>query len=218
MEDETLEIDHVVLAVRSRAEAEQELERAGLGVAGGRTIPGMGLSNLIVPLNSNQFLEIHYPNGESPAPGAPPLLEFDQQAFATHSSVPVIPMAWLVRISEVAILQDLAAANGEAVIEVPSEGPGLPSYSLVGFGANFARRWLPALIYWPGGLPPLSAAHKRRPSGIIEIEVAGPKDEIRQWCGGVPRSLKTLPGTEGPQRVTIGFADGSTHIFGPAQD
>ena len=214
MEDTPLEIDHIVLAARGRIDAERELDRAGLGVAGGRTIPGLGLSNLIVPLNSIQFLEIHYPNGEPPSPGAPPLLEFDQQAFAEHPSVPLIPMAWLVQINKAARLQELAAANGEAVIEVESEGPGLPSYSLVGFGANFTRRWLPALIYWPEGVPPLNAAHQRHPTGIVQIEVAGPRDEIHKWCGGIPRGLRTVTGTTGPQRVDIGFADGSTYAFG----
>ena len=218
MDDTTLEIDHVVLAARSRAEAEGELDRAGLGVARGRTIPGLGLSNLIVPLNDTQSLEIHYPNGESPAPVAPPLLEFDQQAFAAHPSVPLIPMAWLVQIDQAARLDELAAANGETVMEVASEGPGLPSYSLVGFGANFTRRYLPALIYWHEGVPSLSAAHKRRPTGINQIDVAGPKDEIHKWCGGIPRGLQTLTGTGGPHRVEVGFADGSTCTFGLARN
>ena len=218
MDDTPLEIDHVVLAARSRTEAERELDRAGLGVARGRTIPSLGLSNLIVPLNSRQFLEIHYPNGEPPAPGAPPLLDFDQQALTAHPSAPLIPMAWLVQINQAARLHELAAANGEAVMEVASEGPDLPSYSLVGFGANFTRRWLPALIYWPEGVPSLSAAHKRRSTGIIQIDVAGPKDEIHKWCGGIPRGLQTLAGTDGPQRVEVGFADGSTYTFGLAQN
>ena len=216
MEDTTLEIDHVVLAARSRVEAERELERAELGITRGRTIPGLGLSNLIVPLNSRQFLEIHYPNGEPPAPGAPPLLEFDQQALATHPSAPLIPMAWLVQVNQAARLHELAAANGETVMEVESEGPDLPSYSLVGFGTNFTRRWLPALIYWHEGVPSLSAAQKRRPTGINQIDVAGPKDEIHKWCGGIPKGLRTVNGTDGPHRVEVGFADGSNYIFGLA--
>lgn len=216
--DTHLEIDHIVLAARSRIEAERELDRAGLGVARGRAIPGLGLSNFIVPLNSTQFLEIHYPNGEPPAPGAPPLLAFDQQALAAHPSVPLIPMAWLVQIDQTARLHELAAAHDETVMEVQSEGPDMPSYSLVGFGANFTRRWLPALIHWHEGVPSLSAAHKRRPTGIIRFDVAGPEDEIHTWCGGIPRGLQTLSGTGGPERVEVGFADGSTHMFGVARE
>lgn len=214
MEDTKLDIDHIVLAARDQAAAERELDRAGLGIAGGRTIPGLGLSNFIVPLNSTQFLEIHYPNGEDPVPGAPPLLEFDRQALAAHPNVVLTPMAWLVQINQPERLQELAAANSETVMEIKSEGEGLPSYSLVGFGANFKRRWLPALIHWTDGVPTLKANHKRQPTGIVQFDVAGPQAEIHDWCGGIPSGVQTVAGTDGPKRVEVGFLDGSKYVFG----
>ncbi len=137
-----MEIDHVVFAARTKADAEQALSRAGLSIARGRTIPGLGLSNLVVPLGQG-LLEIHYPNGEPPAPGAPPLLELDRKALAAHPSSPLIPVAWLVLVEDEARLRDLAAANDAPVSETPSEGPGYPPYTLAGFPATIGRPWLP---------------------------------------------------------------------------
>ncbi|GHH85456.1 VOC family protein [Streptomyces capitiformicae] len=212
-----MEIDHVVLAARTRADAEQVLSRAGLGIARGRTIPGLGLSNLVVPLRHGQLLEIHYPNGEAPAPGAPPLLEFDKEALAAHPSVPLVPMAWLVAVEDEQRLRDLAAANEMSVVEVPAEGPGYPPYTLAGFGQNFDRRFLPCLIHWSQGHAVLSAAHRRQPVGITGIEVAGPADVIEGWCGVKPNGLHTVPGTAGPLRVEVGFEDGEPLMLGLAE-
>ncbi|MFI6012173.1 VOC family protein [Streptomyces sp. NPDC051243] len=209
-----MEIDHVVLAARSRADAEEVLSRAGLGVARGRPIPGLGLSNLVVPLRHGQVLEIHYPNGETPATGAPPLLEFDNEALAAHPSAPLIPMAWLVVVEDEQRLRELAAANEMSVIEAPAEGPGYPPYTLAGFGQNFERRFLPCLIHWPQGPGVLSAAHRRQPVGVTGIDVAGPADVIEGWCGGKPSGLKTVPGNAGPLRVEVGFVDGASLTLG----
>lgn len=211
-----MEIDHVVLAAPTKADAERVLDQAGLGVARGRAIPGLGLSNLIVPLKPGQLLEIHYPNGEDPAPGAPPLLEFDREAFATHPAEPVIPVAWLVALDEPR-LRELAAANDTPVVEAPAEGPDHPGYLLAGFGSNFVRRWLPCLIHWPEGHPTLSAPHRRQPTGVTRIDVAGPADEIQRWCGGTPSGLRTAPGAEGPLRVEIGFVEGPPLTLGIPQ-
>jgi hypothetical protein len=208
-----LEIDHVVLAARTKDDAERVLSRAGLGIARGRSIPNLGLSNLVVPLGQG-LLEIHYPNGEAPAPGAPPLLEFDTKALAAHPTEPLVPMAWLVLVEDERRLRELAATNEAPVLEVPAEGPGFPPYLLVGFGANFDRRWLPVLIHWPEGPPALSASHRRQPVGITRIDVAGPSEDIRRWCGRQPRGLHTVPGTAGPLRVEIGFADGTMLTLG----
>jgi hypothetical protein len=208
-----MEIDHVVLAARAKADAEQVLSRAGLGIARGRTIPGLGLSNLVVPLGQG-LLEIHYPNGEPPAPGAPPLLELDRKALASHPSEPLVPMAWLVLIEDEPRLRALAAANDAPVHEAPAEGPCYPPYTLAGFPANIGRPWLPSLIHWPEGPPALGAPHSRRPHGITRIDVAGPADDIQRWCGGRPRGLHTVPGTGGPLRVEIGFHDGTTLTVG----
>lgn len=208
-----MEIDHVVLAARTRADAEQVLGRAGLGIARGRTIPGLGLSNLVVPLRHGQLLEIHYPNGEAPAPGAPPLLQFDMEALAAHPSAPLVPMAWLVAVEDEQRLRDLAATNEMSVVEVPAEGPGYPPYTLAGFGQNFDRRFLPCLIHWPRGHAALNAAHRRRPVGITGIEVAGPADVIEGWCGGKPKGLHAVPGVAGPLRVEVGFEDGAAPLM-----
>ncbi|SMD23884.1 VOC family protein [Lentzea albidocapillata] len=208
-----MEIDHVVLAARTKADAEEVLSQAGLGIARGRVIPGLGLSNLVVPLGQG-LLEIHYPNGEPLSPGSPPLLDFDKEALATHSSAALVPMAWLVLMEDERRLRELAATNDMSVLEVSAEGPGFPPYALAGFGANFDRRWLPCLIHWPEGPPALSAAHRRQPVGITRIDVAGPAGDIRGWCGGTPRGLNAVPGTAGPLRVEIGFADGTTLTLG----
>ncbi|MGP3974247.1 VOC family protein [Streptomyces sp. 8N114] len=214
-----MEIDHVVLAARNKADAERELSRAGLGIARGRTIPGLGLSNLVVPLGRS-LLEIQYPNGESPAPGAPPLVDIDRRAFAAHPSTPLIPVAWLVLVEDAERLRQLAADNNAPVTEAAAEGPGFPPYALAGFGATFDRPWLPFLIHWP--VPEderpaaLTAPHQRRPTGITRVDVAGPVDDIRRWCGDHPRGLHALPGTSGPRRVEVGFADGSTVTLGVA--
>lgn len=210
-----MEIDHVVLAARSRADAEDALGRAGLGVARGRVIPGLGVSNLVVPLGRGQFLEIHYPNGEPPAEGAPPLLRFDREALETYPEASLVPVAWLVLIEDDARLREVAAEHDMSVVDVPAEGPGFPPYTLAGFGENFEHRWRPCLIHWPEGTPPLTAAHEREPVGITRIDVAGPDDGIRQWCGGDPRGLVAVPGTSGPLRVEVGFIDGGTALLGP---
>lgn len=209
-----MEIDHVVLAARTKADAGEVLSQAGLGIARGRVIPGLGLSNLVVPLRQGQLLEILYPNGEQPAAGAPPLLEFNGEALAAHPSVPMVPMAWLVLMEDERRLRELAATNDLAVQEVPAGGPGHPSYTLAGFGANFDRRWLPCLIHWPEGSPPLEAEHRRRPAGITRIDVAGSADDVQRWCGGMPEGVRIVPGTAGPLRVEIGFADGAPLTLG----
>ncbi|GAB3930286.1 hypothetical protein GCM10029976_031740 [Kribbella albertanoniae] len=181
-----MEIDHVVLAARSREAAEGVLERAGLAVARSRTIPGLGLSNLVVPLRHGQLLEIHYPNGDAPAAGAPPLLAFDQEALDAHPADELIPMAWLVVIEEEQRLRELAAIHEMSVFDAPAEGPGFPPYILAGFGANFERRFLPCLIHWPQGQPILTAAHRRDPVGITRIDVAGPPARLKTGAGDPP--------------------------------
>jgi hypothetical protein len=82
-----MEIDHVVLVARTRDDAEDVLSKAGLAIARGRAIPGLGVSNLVVPLGKT-LLEITYPNGEPAAAGAPPLIELHQKAFAAYPSEP----------------------------------------------------------------------------------------------------------------------------------
>ncbi|OAH12839.1 VOC family protein [Streptomyces jeddahensis] len=216
-EEWLMEIDHVVLAARTKADAEQAFSRAGLGIARGRTIPGVGLSNLVVPLGQ-ALLEITYPNGELAAPGAPPLLEIHRRALAAHPSEPLVPVAWLVLVEDEQRLRELAAENHAPVTESPAEGPGFPPYTLAGFGVTFDRPWLPYLIHWP--VPEaerpaaLSAPHRRQPTGITSILVAGPADDIQRWCGGRPPGLHTVPGTAGPLRFEVGFVDGTSLTLG----
>lgn len=209
-----MEIDHVVLAARSKADAERALGEAGLGVARGRNMPGLGLSNLIVPLRPGQILEIHYPNGEEPVPGALPLLRLERESFEAHPEATTVVMAWLLACEEERHLRETAAANGMSVIDVPTEGPDFPPYVLGGFGENFDRRYLPCLIHWPEGMPPLSAEHGRRPVGITRIDVSGPAEEIERWCGGEPNGLRAHPGDAGPLRVEIGFDGGAPVTLG----
>jgi hypothetical protein len=209
-----MEIDHVVLAARTKADAEEVLSQAGLGIARGRVIPGFGLSNLVVPLRQGQLLEILYPNGDQPAQGAPPLLKFNREALAANPEAPMVPVAWLVLMEDEPRLRELAATNDLAVQEVPADGPGYPPYTLAGFGANFDRRWLPCLIHWPEGSPPLEAEHRRQPVGITRLDVAGSADDVQRWCGEMPAGVRVVPGTVGPLRVEIGFADGAALTLG----
>jgi hypothetical protein len=212
-----MEIDHVVFAARAKEDAEDVLNGAGLAIARGRTIPGAGVSNLVVPLGRS-LLEIQYPNGETPAAGAPPFLELDRKAFAAHPSDRLIPMAWLVLVEQERRLRELAAANDAPVIEAPAEGPGYPAYTLAGVGVTFDRPWIPFLIHWPVPVEQrpaaLAAPHRRLPTGINRIEVAGPADEIRRWCGEEPQGLQSVTGSDGPRRVEVGFADGPPVILG----
>lgn len=212
-----MHIDHVVLAARSRRDAEQALHTAGLSVARGRQLPGLGLSNLVVPLGE-ALLEVHYPDGTMPAAEAPPLLRIDRVALEATPDVPLVPVAWIVAFEEEASLRALASRHDAPVHEAPSEGAGFPPYVLAGFGATFDRPWLPALIHWP--VPPaerpaaLAADHRRRPTGIERLDVEGPADDITGWCGGHPPALHCLPGSSGPRAVTVGFADGGTTVLG----
>jgi hypothetical protein len=180
-------------------------------------MPGLGLSNLVVPLRYGQLLEVHYPNGESPASDAPPLLRFDTEALEAHPGQTMIPVAWLVAIEEEPELRELAARRDMSLIEAPAEGPGFPPYLLAGFGQNFARRFLPCLIHWSEGFPPLEAEHRRAPVGITGIDVAGSADIIEDWCGGKPEGLRTVEGTAGPLRVEVAFVDGGSVTFGVAE-
>jgi hypothetical protein len=209
-----MEIDHVVLAARSKSEAERVLSEAGLGIARGRVMAGLGLSNLVVPLRPGQLLEIHYPNGEDPAPAAPPQLQFELEALAANADAAMVAMAWLVAFDDERRLRETAAANDMSVVDVPAEGPGFPPYVLAGFGANFTRRYLPCPIHWPEGMPPLHAEHRRRPVGITRIDVSGPAEEITSWLGGEPNGLRTVPGTTGPLRVEVGFETGEPVTLG----
>jgi hypothetical protein len=216
-EGSTLHLDHVVLAARSRSAAERSLERAGLGVARGRELPGLGLSNLVVPLGS-ALLEVHYPDGRTPAPDTPPLLDIDRDALAAAPAAPLVPVAWIVAYEDRARLLALAELHDAPVLDAPDEGPGFPPYVLAGFGATYDRPWLPALIHWPvphaerpAALP---APHRRRPTGISRLDVAGPVDDIRRWCGGWPAGVHAVDGTDGPRSVEVGFADGGRVRFG----
>lgn len=212
-----MHLDHVVLAARSRADAEAELRRVGLGVARGRELPGLGLSNLVVPLGT-ALLEVHYPNGRSPAADAPPLLAIDRAALDAAPTAPLVPVAWIVAYEDEARLRSLAAAHDAPVLEAPDEGPGFPPYVLAGFGATFDRPWLPALIHWPVPAAErpaaLTAPHRRRPTWVVGLDVAGPRDDITRWCGGLPDGVRCHPGRTGPRAVEIGFGDGATATLG----
>jgi hypothetical protein len=210
-------VDHVVLAARNRAHAEQALDAVGLSVARGRALPGLGLSNLVVPLGRS-LLEVHYPDGREPAPGAPPLLDIDRASLAARPSTPLVPVAWIVAYEDEAELRQLADRNHAPIIEAPEEGPGFPRYVLAGFGATFDRPWLPALIHWPIPLEERPAAlpvdHRRPVTGIDRIVVSGPVEDIAAWCGGVPRGVHTAPGRRGPQAVRVGVGEGDPIWFG----
>jgi hypothetical protein len=123
-----------------------------------------------------------------------------------------------VQVEDEGRLRELAATNDIAVTEAPAQGPGYPPYTLAGFAATLDRPWLPMLIHWP--VPEherpaaLTTPHRRRPVGIIGVDVAGPAEEIRRWCGELPRGLRSVPGTAGPQRVEVGFADGTSLTLG----
>ncbi|SEG82160.1 Glyoxalase-like domain-containing protein [Nonomuraea solani] len=211
-----MEIDHVVLAARSREQAVQALSTHGLAVARGRVIPGFGVSNLVVPLGRSS-LEIHYPNGEVPDPALPPIAAAQRKALDTFPE-PLVPVAWLVGFEDVESLRRLASLNNLSVSDIPEEGPGYPAYTLAGFGPNMVRRWLPALIHWPVPYEErphaLSAPHTSRPTGIVGLDIAGTQEDVEQWCGGLPSGVRVVKGDAGPLRVSIGFDDGVSITLG----
>ncbi|MGP3955752.1 VOC family protein [Nonomuraea sp. 3N208] len=211
-----MEIDHVVLAARSREQAEQVLSAHGLAVARGRVIPGFGVSNLVVPLGRSS-LEIHYPNCEVPDSTLPPIAAAQARALDRYPE-PLVPVAWLVGFEDVESLHRLASQNNLTISDVPEEGPGYPAYTLAGFGPNMIRRWLPALIHWP--VPheerphALTAPHTRQPTGIVGLDIAGSQKDVEQWCGGLPAGVRVVEGDAGPLRVSIGFDDGASITLG----
>jgi hypothetical protein len=162
-EGDHVEIDHVVLAARSREQAEQVLSAHGLAVARGRVIPGFGVSNLVVPLGRSS-LEIHYPNSEVPDSTLPPIAAAQAKALDRYPE-PLVPVAWLVGFEDVESLHRLASQNNLTISDVPEEGPGYPAYTLAGFGPNMIRRWLPALIHWP-------VPHEERPHALTAATLA----------------------------------------------
>ncbi|WP_188195949.1 VOC family protein [Nonomuraea sp. SYSU D8015] len=214
-----MEIDHVVLAARTREQAEQALREHGLGIARGRVLPGFGLSNLVVPLGRS-FLEIHYPDGGETDPALPPIGEVQRRAL-DRCPAPLVPVAWLAGCEDAALLRRLAAENDLAVSEVPGEGPGYAPYVLAGFGPNLIRPWLPALIHWPVPYEErpgaLTARHARRPAGIVGLDVAGSEEDVKRWCGGLPEGARVVEGDTGPLRVRIGFDDGPPVTLGDVE-
>ncbi|OJF14085.1 VOC family protein [Couchioplanes caeruleus] len=209
-------LDHVVFAARSRDDAERALGETGLSVIAGRTMDGMGLSNVFIPLGS-AMLEVHYPNGEPATAAGPPYAQIQRDALAAHPDVALLPVTWLVRFDDVERLREVSAADGCSVDEIPARGA-VPEFLLGGFGPALTRPWLPALIHWPQPpgerLAARTAPHTRRPSGELTLDVSGPAEEITAWCGGPPRGVVVHRGSAGPLRVHVGLADGGIAILG----
>lgn len=209
-------LDHVVFAARSREEADRALTRAGLATTPGRTIPGMGLSNVFVPLGPT-MLEVHHPNGEPATADGPPYAEIERHLLAEHPDVLLLPVTWLVRFENVDRLREVSTRDGRPVHELPPSGA-VPAYVLGGFGAALERPWLPPLIHWPAPpedrLAARPAPHRRQPSGELILDVSGPEQEIIDWCGGHPHGVRIVDGKSGPLRAHIAFVDGGSVAIG----
>ncbi|MDT0269022.1 VOC family protein [Streptomyces sp. DSM 44915] len=210
-------LDHVVLAARDRAAIEEALAALGLRAGSGRAIPGAGLSNVMVAVGS-QLLELHYPDGSPVAEGAPPYAQAQRAALAAHPDVPLVPVAWVVRYPSEAELRAASARVGYPVVEVPAEPPNEAPHLLGGLGAAFERPWLPALIHWSAAphLPPTLVEDRGRGpnEGRLTLDVSGPADELRAWCGALPRRVEIGAGTAGPLRAWLRRPDGTSAALG----
>ncbi|MEJ3653298.1 hypothetical protein WEH80_18805 [Actinomycetes bacterium KLBMP 9759] len=210
-------LDHIVLATRSRDDVDSLLTELGLAAGSGRSIPGAGLSNVVVAVGT-QLLEFHYPDGGTIDEGSPPFARVQREALTAHPDVAAIPVAWLVRYPTEDLLRRASARVALPVIEVPAEPPNDAPYLLGGFGAAFERPWLPAFIHWPRFPhvpPPLVGDRDRGPNeGWLGLDVSGPEDELRAWCGSIPRGVTIEAGNAGPLRARIHHADTGSRTIG----
>ncbi|MDY7105155.1 MAG: hypothetical protein S0880_28550 [Actinomycetota bacterium] len=210
-------LDHVVLAARSRADIDAQLAAMGLEAGSSRSIPGAGLSNVVVAVGT-QLLELHHPDDTPIAAAAPPYARIQQEALRAHPDVALVPVAWLVRFETEPQLREASARAGYPVVAVPAEPPNDAPHLLGGLGAAFDRPWLRAFIHWsrPPHLPPtLVADHDRGPNdGHLGLDVSGPADEIATWCGTLPPDVTVEAGDAGPLRVRIHRADADPAIIG----
>lgn len=198
-------LDHVVVAARDRTSIEKLLSEAGLTAGSSRVIPGAGLSNIVVAVGT-QLLEFHHPDGNEAAPGAPPFAQIQATVLAAHPEVDLIPVAWLIRFPTADLLRAASARVQCPVAEVPAEPPNNAAHLLGALGPAFTRPWLPAFLHWldaPHVPPRLADDHDGPVAGQIGLEVSGPEDELRDWCGGWPDGVSALPGRAGPQRVSV---------------
>lgn len=207
-------VDHVVLAARDAAVLRSRLDTDGLAVSRGRTLTGMGLANVVVPLGTS-MLELHHPTDEVPTPGPPPFQAIEQQALASIPDAVFAPVTWLVRVDTEEGIRDLAARNRVDVLEMTV---GDDTYLLAGFGVPLARPWIPMLIHWP---PPPDrrmaadrAEHRVAPRGDLLVRVSAPSGEVEQWCGGVPAGATIVTGTLGVDEVTVPLVGGGTVRYG----
>jgi hypothetical protein len=210
-------LDHVVLAARRRDDIDRELTALGLRAGSSRSIPGAGLSNIVVAIGT-QLLEFHYPDGTPVQAGGPPYARVQQEALSAHPDTALIPVAWLVRYETEDLLRTVSARAGYPVAAIPPEPPNEAPYLLGGFGAAFERPWLPAFIHWsrPPHLPPTLVADHDRGSndGWLGLDVSGPADELRAWCGAIPPTVNVEAGRAGPLRVRIHRADAEPATVG----
>ncbi|MFP5020337.1 VOC family protein [Pseudonocardia phyllosphaerae] len=210
------QLDHVVLATRSRADADTAIGDLGLTAGSRRALPGTGLSNVVVAVGS-QLLEIHHPDGSEVTPDAPPYGRIEQRVLADRPDAFAAPVAWVLRLPTETALRETAERLGYPVVEIPAEPPNNAGHLLTGLGANLDRPWLPIFMHWvaPPHVPPrLADATGEPPAGHLELEISAPEDALREWCPDLPDAVSVQPGRDGPLRVRIVLDDGTTHVLG----
>ncbi|MFI1023315.1 VOC family protein [Streptomyces olivaceus] len=208
-------LDHVVLAARSLDAIDDALAELGLTAGSGRAIPGSGLSNRMVAVGT-QLLELHYPDGTPVAEDGPPYALTQRRALQAHPELTLVPVAFVVRYPTEDSLRAASEQAGYPVLEMPPEPPNGGAYLLGGLGAGFERPWLPAFIHWAQSphLPPaLVDDHDRGPNeGRLTLDVSGPPDELRAWCGSAPEGVTVEEGVAGPLRVWIHRSEGTQAV------
>ncbi len=198
-------IDHVVLLVPDVAQAEQLLERSGLGYERGPYQSFAGTRNHMVPLKPPSYLEFL-------------TIEDREAATATEAGRRVLAceaagfglLAWSVLVDELeAVSERLGIAIHDYTIP---RGDG----TLRGWRTVSGPAHLPFFIDYPnngdrtGRLQAMydRVGHRCSPVCFSELKVGGSKTEMVDWLGPNDLPLRFVGGKQGIRAARIATTDG----------